>query len=91
MKNTRRHHVWKEQAGYWWDNYSVRDSAKLKDEEASYLESLGFIWEPHRAKEHPDEPGAEPRLAMMMKAEVKGNSGAKSKDDMVERLNVVNG
>ncbi|CAE7348330.1 unnamed protein product [Symbiodinium microadriaticum] len=49
----------KEQAGYWWDNYSVRDSAKLKDEEASYLE-----------------------LAMMMKAEVKGNSGAKSKDDM---------
>ena len=68
--------------------YSVRDSAKLKDEEVSYLESLGFIWEPHRAKEHPDEPGAEPRLAVMMKAEVKGNSGAKSKDEMVERLNV---
>ena len=56
--------------------YSIRDSEKLKDDDVKYLESLGFIWEPHRAKEQSDAPAVKPRLAGLRKAEVKDKSSS---------------
>ncbi|CAE7488319.1 RE1, partial [Symbiodinium necroappetens] len=56
--------------------YSIRDSEKLKDDDVKYLESLGFTWEPHRAREQLDASAVNPRLAGLRKAEVKDKSSS---------------
>ena len=48
--------------------YSIRDSAKLKEEMVSFLTDLGFAWDPHRTNEGRDQ-GAALRMAMMKKAQ----------------------
>ncbi|CAE7884617.1 RE1 [Symbiodinium sp. KB8] len=57
--------------------YSIRDSAKLKEEMVSFLVDLGFIWDPHRASEGKDQ-GAALRLAMMKKSQVHSEKGGGS-------------
>ena len=62
--------------------YSVRDSAKLKDEEVKYLRELGFQWRPHRAGQDPPL-GSE---ALMKKAEVKSGNDSHPKKCDVEPI-----
>ena len=57
--------------------YSVRDSAKLKEEMVSFLMDLGFIWDPHRASEGRDQ-GEALRMAMMKKAQAQPEKSGES-------------